>query len=332
MKKMSLPHTQKWPQGGAQRLIGRDLLQLDAPPSTRGRSQGHAPSPQLPKRGRIQRQETGVGLGGPRRNQFFTFLQSQRKSARNLDRCLSRCPGQRKGFVEGRNTLPLPRASLLRGGPHVKFHPKVPVTIPGEEGRGPRREGPCLLSAPPAGRPSPGRGRGLCPARGTRQASGHGTPPPHPPCRGHVGARPEAPPALLHVGVGSRPSARRGASGPRKLGNPHFKRYPRIRSTRRPPRYGRGPSTPIRRFRAPSPRRRRKTLTSKPPPAPGGAPGAHLHDAVRGLGCRHLHPRLLLLRPPRPPPFSALPRDRLILEGPRPAHRDPARRSHWQRR
>lgn len=258
------------------------------------------PHPPSSQRGGESRDRKLEGRRGPRGNQFFVFLQSHRKSARNLDRCLSRCPGPRKGFVKGRGTLPLPRASLLHGGPH----PEVPVTIPGEEGRGPRREGRSLLSAPPPGRPSPGRGRGLCPARGTRRASGHGTPPPHPPCHGHVGARPEAPPALLHVGGGSRPSARRGASGPRKLGNPQFKRYPRIRSTRRPPPYGQGPSTPIRRLRAPSPRRRRKTPTSKPPPAPGGAPGSHLHDAVRGFGCRHLHPRLLLLRPPRPPPLS----------------------------
>lgn len=96
------------------------------------------------------------------------------------------------------------------------------------------------------------------------------------------------------------------------------------------PPYVRDPSAPIRPFGAPSPRRGHKTSTPKPPPTPGGAPGAHLHDAVRGLGCRHLHPHLLLLLPPRPPPFSALPRDRLIPEGPRPAHHDPARRSHWQ--
>ena len=288
------------------------------------------PHPPSSQRGGESRDKKLEGRRGPRGNQFFVFLQSQRKSARNLDGCLSRCPGPRKGFVEGRDTLSLPRASLLRGGPHVSSTPRCLSRSPGRRAGG--LGGRVRASSPPPpppGRPSPGRGRGLCPARGTRRASGHGTPPPHPPCRGHVGARPEAPPALLHVGGGSRPSAWRGASGPRKLRNPHFKRYPRTRSTRRPPPYSRGSSTPIRRFRAPSPRRRRKTPTSKPPPAPGGAPGAHLHDAVRGLGCRHLHPRLLLLRPPRPPPFSALPRDRLIPEGPRPAHRDPARRSHW---
>lgn len=107
------------------------------------------PHPPSSQRGGESRDRKLEGRRGPRGNQFFVFLQSQRKSARNLDRCLSRCPGPRKGFVKGRGTLPLPRASLLHGGPH----PEVPVTIPGEEGRGPRREGRSLLSAPPRGAP-----------------------------------------------------------------------------------------------------------------------------------------------------------------------------------
>lgn len=66
------------------------------------------------------------------------------------------------------------------------------------------------------------------------------------------------------------------------------------------PRYGRRSLAPIRRLGAPSPRRSHKTPTFKLAPSPSGVLDAHLHDAVRGLGCRHLHPHLLL-QPPRPP-------------------------------
>lgn len=65
MKKMSLPHAQKWPQGGARHLIGKDLHCLDAPPPPKGRSQGHAPSPPAPKapeRGE-SRKRKGEGRG-----------------------------------------------------------------------------------------------------------------------------------------------------------------------------------------------------------------------------------------------------------------------------
>ena len=164
------------------------------------------PHPPSSQRGGESRDKKLEGRRGPRGNQFFVFLQSQRKSARNLDGCLSRCPGPRKGFVEGRDTLSLPRASLLRGGPHVSSTPRCLSRSPGRRAGGLGGRVRASSPPPPPGRPSPGRGRGLCPARGTRRASGHGTPPPHPPCRGHVGARPEAPPALLHVGGGSRPS------------------------------------------------------------------------------------------------------------------------------
>lgn len=69
MKKMSLPHTQKWPQGGARSLIEKNLLQARGPTTPRGRSQGHTLRPQFPKpragenlgtrNGR--RRESGVG-------------------------------------------------------------------------------------------------------------------------------------------------------------------------------------------------------------------------------------------------------------------------------
>lgn len=62
------------------------------------------------------------------------------------------------------------------------------------------------------------------------------------------------------------------------------------------PPYGWRPVAPIHRLGAPSPRRSHETQT----PATGGVPDAHLHDAVRGLGCRHLHQNLFL-QPPRPP-------------------------------
>lgn len=176
----------------------------------------------------------------------------------------------------------------------------MPVTIPGEEGRAPEEWLWSLLSAPRA--PLPGRGGALSRTWNPPGKRARHTPSPPTVPRPRGGQAGSAPSPLLHV-EGAGPSARRGASGPRKLGNPQFKRYPRIRSTRRPP-YGQGPSTPIRRLRA-FPRRRRKTPTPKPPPAPGGVSGSHLHDAVRGFGCRHLHPRLPPPAAETPPLFSS---------------------------
>lgn len=160
MKKMSLPHTQKWPQGGARRLIGKDLLQLEAPPPPRGRSQGHAPSPQLPKPRAGENPGTGKrGSGG---NQFFLFLQPQPGVARNLDRSLSRCPGIRNRVLEGRDTLPLPRDSLLLGANEVSPTQGL-RRDPGGESRGPPREGRSFLSAPPPGAPPPAGGGAFVP-------------------------------------------------------------------------------------------------------------------------------------------------------------------------
>lgn len=134
-------------------------------------------------------------------------------------------PRSHKGFVQGQDTSALPRDSLLGGAPK-SVPPRDACHDPRGGGQGASEGGSEPPPRPPSGRPSPDRGRGLCPARGGRPAGGHGTPPPHPPRCGHVGTRPEAPPALLIVGGGTRPSILGGATGARKLGNPHLKRHP----------------------------------------------------------------------------------------------------------
>lgn len=113
-----------------------------------------------PGRGRIHRQETGVG-GGPRGNQFV-FLQSQFKNARNLDRCLSRCPAPTKGLFRVKIHRPS-QETLYLAEPLSQSHPEMLVTIPGEEGRGPQREGRSLLPAPPQGAPPPTGGGAFVP-------------------------------------------------------------------------------------------------------------------------------------------------------------------------
>lgn len=118
------------------------------------------PHPPSSQRGGESRDKKLEGRRGPRGNQFFVFLQSQRKSARNLDGCLSRCPGPRKGFVEGRDTLSLPRASLLRGGPHVSSTPRCLSRSPGRRAGGLGGRVRASSPPPPPGAPLPRPGAG----------------------------------------------------------------------------------------------------------------------------------------------------------------------------
>lgn len=177
-----------------------------------------------------------------------------------------------------------------------------------------------VAASPRPRRPSPARGGAFVPHVEPAGPPGSAHPPPHPPCRGHVGTRPEAPPALLHVGGARNSRLGKVPMAPESQGHP----------PNDIPGHG-ACGAPVVRLRAfdrdlstqtSFPTTKAYNINPKSPPTPGGAPGAHLHDAVRGLGCRHLHPHLLLLRPPRPPPFPSLPRDRLI-PALRPAHRNP---------
>ena len=124
------------------------------------RGMPHPPSSQREGESRDRKLE---GRRGPRGNQFFIFLQSQRKSARNLDRCLSRCPGPRKGCVEGRDTLPLPRASLLRGDPQVSSTPRCLSRSPGRRAGGLGGRVRASSPPPPRGAPPPAGGGAFVP-------------------------------------------------------------------------------------------------------------------------------------------------------------------------
>lgn len=112
--------------------------------------------PQLPKPGAAE--NPGTGNVGPQRNLFPVFLQSHPDSARNLDRCLSRCSVQGRGLYRV-DTLPLPKDSLFRGGPQDKSHPEVFVVIPREDGWGASEGGSAPPPRPPgAPLPRPGAG------------------------------------------------------------------------------------------------------------------------------------------------------------------------------
>lgn len=90
-----------------------------------------------------------------------------------------------------------------------------------------------------------------------------------------------------------------------------------------------GPTRSQAHQKAPSPQFRPWATRLAPPPGLK-SPATHLHDAVRGLGCRHLHPS-----PPAsetPPSLFSPPGstgDRLLPEGPQPSPRYPAISSHW---
>lgn len=145
---MSLPHTQKRPQGGAGRLIGTDLLQLEAPPPPPREVTGASPIPPLPN---PREENPGTGNGGrgrgSREKQVFVFLQSEPKSAQNLDRGLSECPVRGGGCGGTRYTAPsfqetegppvsrtrkcTPRSSWRAGGlRRVRAAPRPPPGAP----------------------------------------------------------------------------------------------------------------------------------------------------------------------------------------------------------
>lgn len=65
MKKMSLPHTQKWPQGGAQRLIGKDILSSMPPHRPEGGHRGMPHPPSSQRGGESRDRKLGWGWGVP---------------------------------------------------------------------------------------------------------------------------------------------------------------------------------------------------------------------------------------------------------------------------
>ena len=159
MKKMSLPHTEKWPQGGAWRLIGKDLLQLEAPPPPRGRSQGHAPSPQLPKS--RAGEHLGTGNGEALRESILRLppILPQKCTKPGL---MPKCLGLGKGDIEHRDELPLQRDSLLMRGPQVSLTGRGMLPPPGRKAGGLRRR-LRASSPPPRGAPPPAGGGAFVP-------------------------------------------------------------------------------------------------------------------------------------------------------------------------
>lgn len=218
----------------------RISFKLEAPPPPRGRSQGHTPNPQFPKprAGENLRTETveggGVGRDEGRREPIIHLPPIPTQKCMKPGPMPKQMPLSTEGaFIRAEMHRPT-QHTLFRGGSQI--NPTRRCMSPSPRSRLGASEGGSESPPrpPPTARPSPGRGRGLCPARGARGATGHGTPPPHPPLPGHVGARPEAPPSLPHVGGGTSSSAWRNTASPPKAENPHIKRYPRIWSMRPP--------------------------------------------------------------------------------------------------
>lgn len=132
------------------------------PPLTNQREvTGACPIPLAPKEGRIQGQETGGGRGA-RREPILRLPTISTQECRKPGRMPEQMPWSGKGFVESRDTLPLPRDSLLRGGPQVSPIPRCLSRSPGRGSGGLRRR-VRASSPPPRGAPPPAGGGAFVP-------------------------------------------------------------------------------------------------------------------------------------------------------------------------
>lgn len=206
-------------------------------------------------------------------------------------------PSTEGAFIRTEIHRPTQR-TLLRGGCQISPTRRCSSPSPGGKAGGLRRR-VGVSSPPPRRAPPPGGGGAFVPH--VEPAGPPGTAHPLPTHRapatwGPGRKRPQ--PSSTWEGarahrLGGIPQAPEGRGSAHQTVSPDLEHAASCR-------YGWRSLAPIRRFGAPSPRRSHKTPTLKPTPSPSGVPDAHLHDAVRGLGCRHLHPHLLL-QPPRPP-------------------------------
>lgn len=119
------------------------------------------PHPPSSQRGENQGQETGGGRGA-RREPILRLPTISTQECTKPGRMPEQMPWSGKGFVESRDTLPLPKDSLLRGGPQVSPIPRCLSRSPGRGSGGLRRR-VGASSPPPRGAPPPAGGGAFVP-------------------------------------------------------------------------------------------------------------------------------------------------------------------------